>query len=245
MGRGHGRDERLQRIPELGRRSADAAAAKANCARPGFTGGGVALAQYPSGAFDANLRCAPAPVLSSIVVSPATASVVAGGSVRFAAIGYDQSGQPMATQPTMTWSVTGGGIIDSSGRFAAASTAGGPFTVSASSGGVTGSAKVSVTSPPDFSLSVSPASASIARGGTATYTITIAPINGFTGGVTLKASGAPAGSTVTFGTNPTTASSTLTVRASRTGPKGTFTLTVSGTSGALVHSATARLKLTK
>jgi hypothetical protein len=223
----------------------DAAAASANCAGPGFTGGAVALAQYVTGGFDADVSCVPAPVLSSIVVSPATASVAAGGSVRFGATGYDQSGQPMATQPTMTWSVSGGGTIDSSGRFTAGSTAGGPFTVSASSGSVTGTAKVSVTAPPDFSLSVSPPSVAIARGGTATYTFTIAPINGFTGSVTLTASGTPAGSTVTFGTNPTTGSSTLTVRASRTGPKGNFTLTITGSSGTLVHTATATLKLTK
>ena len=31
--------------------------AQANCMRPGFTGGRVALAQYPSGGFDADFRC--------------------------------------------------------------------------------------------------------------------------------------------------------------------------------------------
>jgi hypothetical protein len=223
----------------------DAAGANANCPGPGFTGGGVALAQYVTGGFDADLSCAPAPVLSSIVVSPATASVVAGGSVRFGATGYDQSGQPMSTQPTLTWSVSGGGTIDSTGRFTAGSTAGGPFTVSASSGNVTGTAKVSVTAPPDFSLSVNPPSVSIARGGTATYAVTISPINGFTGGVALTLGGAPAGSTITFGTNPATASSTVTVRTSRNGPKGAFTLTITGTGGTLAHTATATLKLTK
>ncbi len=40
--------------------AADAAGASASCAGPGFTGGGVALAQYQSGGFDANVRC-PAP----------------------------------------------------------------------------------------------------------------------------------------------------------------------------------------
>ncbi len=222
----------------------DAADANANCADPGFTGGGVALAQYVTGGFDADLDCSPAPVLTSIVVLPATASVVAGGSVRFGATGYDQSGKPMATQPAMTWTVTGGGSFDSSGQFSA-TTAGGPFTVSASSGGVAGTAKITVTAPPDFSLSVGPSSVAIARGGTATYTVTIAAINGFSGSVGLIASGAPAGSTVAFGPNPATGSSTLIVRTSRTGPKGTFILTIAGTSGTLVHTATATLKLTK
>lgn len=45
----------------------DAAGASANCAGPGFTGGGVALAQYQSGGFDANVRCpAPAAVSSNL-----------------------------------------------------------------------------------------------------------------------------------------------------------------------------------
>ena len=39
--------------------ASDAAGANANCAGPGFTGGGVALAQYVSGGFDADVRCSP------------------------------------------------------------------------------------------------------------------------------------------------------------------------------------------
>lgn len=42
----------------------DAAGANANCAGLGFTGGGVALAQYQSDGFDANVRC-PAPATLS------------------------------------------------------------------------------------------------------------------------------------------------------------------------------------
>ena len=37
----------------------DAAGASANCAGSGFTGGGVELAQYQSGGFDADIRCSP------------------------------------------------------------------------------------------------------------------------------------------------------------------------------------------
>ena len=224
--------------------AADAAGASANCSGPGFTGGSVTLAQYSSAGFDANLRCPAPPVFTSIVVSPGTTSVATGGSVQFAATGYDQLGQPMITQPTLSWSVSGGGTVDAGGRFTAGSTAGGPYTVTASSGSVTGTASVAITSvSPDFSVSVGPALITIGRGGTATYTVRITPIGGFTSGVTLRASGAPAGSTVTFGTNPTGSSSTLTVRASRTGSRGTFTLTVTGTSGTLVRSAKATLRI--
>jgi hypothetical protein len=227
--------------------AADVAGATANCAGPGFTGGGVAFAQYPSGGFDADLRCQPAAsVLTSIVVSPATASVATGGSVQFGATAYDQFGQPMTAQPTVSWSAGGGGTIDASGRFTAGPAAGGPFTVTASNGGVTGAASVTVTgAPPDFSLSVSPTLVTIGRGGTATYTVRIAPINGFTGSVKLSVSGAPTGSTVTFGTSPAGSSSTFTVRTSTSGPKGTFTLRVTGTSATLVRSATTTLRVTR
>jgi hypothetical protein len=223
--------------------AADAADASANCGGLGFTGGGVALAQYPSDGFDANLRCSP--VLTSILVSPATVSVQAGGSVQFGASGHDQYGQTLSPQSAFSWSVSGGGTVDASGRFTAGSTAGGPFTVTASGGGVTGTAHVTVTSAPDFSVSMSPTLVTIGRGGTATYTVTIAPIGGFAGSVALAASGAPAGATVVYGTNPTGGSSTLRVKSSRTGPKGTFTLTVTGSSGTLVRTTTATLKVTK
>ena len=77
--------------------------------------------------------------------------------------------------------------------------------MTASSGGVTGTASVTVTSTPaDFSLSVSPTSQSVKRGGTATYTVTISPTNGFTGSVTLSLTGQPSGATVTFTPNPAT-----------------------------------------
>jgi len=227
--------------------AADATGAAANCAGLGFTGGGVTLAQYPSGGFDTDLRCSTAtPVLSTITVAPASASVQTGKTQQFTATGLDQFGQPLTPQPAFTWSVSGGGTISASGSFTAGTTTSGPFTVTATSGSVTGTASITVTSvSPDFSLSVDPTLVTIGRGGTATYTVRIAPIDGFTGGVTLRASGIPTGSTVTFGTNPTVNSSTLTVRTSRAGPKGTFTLTVTGTSGTLIRTATATLKITK
>lgn len=228
--------------------AADAAGARANCVGPGFTGGGVTLAQYPSGGFDGDLRCSTAaPVLTTISVSPATASVATGGSVQFGATGLDQFGQPMSPQPTFTWSVGGGGgTISAAGLFTAGSTAGGPFTVTATSGSVSGSASVMVTGlSADFSLSVSPASVSVRRGSTATYMVTVTPSNGFSGSVILSLSGQPSGSTVTFTPTATTSTSTLKVKTSSSGPRGPFTLTITGKSGSLTHTATTRLSVRK
>jgi hypothetical protein len=94
---------------------------------------------------------------------------------------------------------------------------------------------------PDFSLSASPASLTITQGTSGTSTITVTPLNGFTGSVTLSASGLPAGVTAGFGTNPTTGSSVLTLTASSTATTGTSTVTVTGTSGTLTHTTTISL----
>jgi len=97
--------------------------------------------------------------------------------------------------------------------------------------------------PPDFALSVSPTSRTVnAPGGTATYTVTIAPINGFTDPVTLSVSGNPSGTTASFSPNPATSFSTLSVVVPGSTPKGTYTLTITGVSGALTHTATASLR---
>ncbi len=186
------------------------------------------------------------PVLTTITVAPSSASVQTGGTQQFTATGFDQFGNPMSPQPTFTWSVSGGGTINSSGLFTAGSTAGGPFTVTAASGTVSGTASVTVTSvPPDFSLSVSPTSQSVKRGRTASYNVTITPVNGFVGSVALSLTGQPSGASVLFTTNPATTSSTLQVTPSATGPRGTFTLTITGKSGSLTHTTTATLTVTR
>jgi uncharacterized membrane protein len=97
---------------------------------------------------------------------------------------------------------------------------------------------------PDFSLSASPASVSVAQGGSGTSTITVNPVGGFTGSVNLSASGLPAGVTATFDTNPTTSTSVLTLTASSTAATGTSTVTITGTSGSLSHTTTVTLTVT-
>jgi hypothetical protein len=143
------------------------------------------------------------PVLTSITVAPASASVQTGGTQQFTATGLDQFGQPLNPQPTFTWSVSGGGTINASGLFTAGATAGGPFTVNAASGGVTpGTASVTVTSPPVLtSITVAPSSASVQTGGTQQFNATgldqfgqpMSPQPTFTwsvnGGGTISASG--------------------------------------------------------
>jgi kumamolisin len=92
-----------------------------------------------------------------------------------------------------------------------------------------------------FTLSDSPSSLSITQGSSGTSTITVTDVNGFTGSVTLAASGLPSGVTAAFGTNPTTGSSVLTLTASSTATTGTSTVTITGTSGSLTATTTLAL----
>ncbi len=94
---------------------------------------------------------------------------------------------------------------------------------------------------PSFTLSDSPGSLSITQGSSGTSTITVNDTGGFTGSVTLAASGLPSGVTAAFGTNPTTGTSVLTLTASSTATTGTATVTITGTSGSLTATTTIAL----
>jgi Bacterial Ig-like domain (group 2) len=225
--------------------AADAAGATANCVGPGFTGGGVTLAQYASGGFDADLRCSTAtPVLTRVTVAPTNALVQTGGTQQFTATGYDQNTNPMSPPPSFMWSVSGGGSINGSGLFTA-NAVGTNYTVTAISGSLSGTASVTVTATEaNFSITASPSSQSARQGNAASYTVTITPIGTLNGAVTLSVGGLPRGSTATFTPNPATATSTLKVQ-TVTGVRGTFTLTITGTSGSLGHTVNVTLTVTK
>src|SRR5437899_343513 len=95
---------------------------------------------------------------------------------------------------------------------------------------------------PDFALSAAPASRTVTQGGSTTYTVNITPSGGFTGAVSLTATGLPAGATGTFNSNPATAnSSTLTVTTAATTATGSFVLTITGVSGALSRTTSVTL----
>ena len=215
----------------------------------GATAGGPFTVTAASGAVSgtATVTVTIVPVLTSITVTPASASVQSGGTQQFTATALDQFGQPISPQPLFSWSRSGGGTISASGLFTAGATAGGPFTVTATSGSVFGTASVTVTSAPaDFTLSVTPTGQSIQRGRTATYTVAIAPTNGFSGQVTFSLAGQPAGSTVTFSPTPAgSTTSTLTVATLSNTARRTYNLTITGVSGGLTRTTTATLTITR
>jgi len=120
------------------------------------------------------------------------------------------------------------------------------LTITGTSGTLTHSTTVTLVVTgvnPDFTISATPASSTVTRGSSTTYTVTVGSLNGFAGAVSFSVTGLPARATATF--NPTSVtgsgSSTLTVTTGRRTPLGTFTLTITGTSGSLTHSTTVTL----
>lgn len=100
---------------------------------------------------------------------------------------------------------------------------------------------------PDFTIGASPSSVTVSQGSNATSTITVTSVSGFSSATTLSASGLPSGVTTAFNPNPVTppsggnVTSLLTFTASPTATLGTSTVTVTGTSGTLSHSANITL----
>jgi len=85
---------------------------------------------------------------TGLVLSPAAASLSIGTTQLFTGTITDQFDDPLTTQPSsLVWSASGGGTVNTSGDFTATQ-AGGPFIVSASNGGLSGFASVTVLRTP-------------------------------------------------------------------------------------------------
>ena len=99
---------------------------------------------------------------------------------------------------------------------------------------------------PGFSLSASPASVTVAQGGSGTSTITSSVTGGFNAAVSLSATGQPTG--VTVGFNPTSitgnGTSTMTMTVAASTVAGTYSITVTGTSGSTTETTTVSLTVT-
>ena len=104
-----------------------------------------------------------------------------------------------------------------------------------------------ITVGPNFIVSSSPSSLTLHTGSSNSSRIIVSSINGFSGSVSLAASVSPSGSTASLNITSVSlvsggnASSTLTV--SSTNP-GTYSVNVTGTSGANVHTTTITVRVT-
>jgi len=127
------------------------------------------------------------------------------------------------------------------------------YTVAAVNVAGTGPQSNELTATPqaaDFTVSASPASGSVARGGTTTFTVTATPSGGFGGLVSLSANANPKAKGTTFSFNPQTlnvpagTTSTFTVRTNKGTARGTYTITITASGGGLTRTTTVTLVVT-
>lgn len=145
------------------------------------------------------------------------------------------------------------------GSSCAISVAFSPVAIGAASGSLTvtdagGKTYISMLSGTgvDFAISASPGSVTVVRGSSATYMVSLTPVGGsFGSSISFSCAGLPTGSTCSFsppsavpGTGGTI--SVMTVPTNQpTTPTGTFTITITGQSGALSHSTQVKLTVNK
>lgn len=117
-----------------------------------------------------------------------------------------------------------------------------PLTITATSGNLTHSTQVTLVVA-DFSISVSPSGQTVRRRSSTTYSITVAPVGPFSSNVAFSVTGLPARISSSFNPTSVTGSgtSTLTISAKPNAPTGTYALTVTGSGGGTIHSASVTL----
>jgi hypothetical protein len=178
---------------------------------------------------------------STINISPANGF---NGSVNFSVTAGLPSGvtatfspNPATGSSTLSFTASGTAVLGTVS-----------LTITGTSGSLTHTTSVSLTvnaapPTPDFSLSASPTSLTIAQGGAGGIsTITVNALNGFSGSVGFTVTSVlPSGVSAGFNPNPATSSSMLKLSASGTAATGTVTVTVTGSSGALTHTVSISL----
>lgn len=112
------------------------------------------------------------PSLSSIVVSPAATSIAWGATQQYSAIGYDQFGVALASQPTFAWAVTGSGNSITSAGLLTADAFVGAYSVSAQSGSVVGQTPVTITAAAPQLVSAQVGDGSAQRSTVSSVTVT-------------------------------------------------------------------------
>ena len=129
------------------------------------------------------------------------------------------------------------------------------FTISATGGAasdgfprapINGIQIVPLTPTPAFTVSAAPSSQTVSPGGGTSYSVSTSAVNGFTGSIGLSVSGLPANATGTFSPTPVNvgSGSTLTITTASNTPPGSYSLTITGTSGSLTSTTNVTLNVT-
>jgi hypothetical protein len=173
----------------------------------------------------------PPPTLTSISVTPTSASIAAGATQAFTATGHFSDGSTQNLTSTAMWesSSTAVAMIGANTGFATA-VGTGSTNITATQNRVHSNMAVLTVTASDFSLSAAnggSTSVIVTAGQVATFNLQVNPSGGFTGSVTLTCSGAPTQATCTV--------SPATVNAASAAP---FKVTVTTTARALAAAVT-------
>jgi PKD repeat protein len=172
-----------------------------------------------------------------------TATVTGGsgfsGAVAFSVNGLPAGASPIFNPATVTGSGSTGLMVTTSSTTPAGSYT---LTIRGTSGTVTHTATVTlvVSVVGDFSIAATPLSQNVQNGSNGNYAVTITPTpnSGFTSTVSLSVGTLPKFVTASFSSTSITQSgtSTLLLGTKKQTKPGTYTVTVTGTCGTLVHS---------
>ncbi|MCP4157259.1 MAG: hypothetical protein GY757_56635, partial [bacterium] len=195
----------------------------------------------------------------TIAAAPASRNVVQGSSVDYivtltAVGGFDEnvdlsvtglpanatgtfSPDPAAVSGTSTLTVTTTGATPVGSYNLSITGSGGDETHSTP---VTLVVETDGGNPPDYTIEATPGQQSVTPGEKTNFTVTLTPVNGFTGAVDLKLYGLPAGAESTIQPNPVTVAgttqSTIKITATAETPAGTYALNLAANGNGIAHS---------
>jgi subtilase family serine protease len=210
----------------------------------------------PNGALLINALTGPAGPDFTLSPSPNTVSVTQGSQVTTTitinpedgfsgSVTFSASGLPSGVTASFSPNPASGSTVLTLTASDSATVGATAFTITGTSGSLTNTTIVGLTVNQlvqSFTLSASPNAVTIAKGGASgASTVTITPVNGFSGSVSFAATGLPRGVTASFSPNPATSTSVLTLTASKSATAGTTTVTITGTSGSLKATTTISL----
>ena len=169
-------------------------------------------------------------------ISLSTSGVPSGTTVSFSLATIPAPGSGTSTMTIVVGAGTAAGTY--------------PVTVTGSGGGIQQSTTLSltVTASANFSISASPASLSVMQGMQGASTLTTTVSNGFSNAISLSASGAPSGTTITFNPAsipaPGSGTSVMTITVGSSTHMGTYPITITATGGSIHQTVTVTLTVT-
>ena len=220
------------------------------------SGTSVITATYGGQAATANLTVTGA-TLSTITVAPLTSTIAIGGTQTFVATGNYSDGTSANISSTVTWTSGNLAVATIVSTGVATGVSAGPAAITATLGGQSGLANLTVTTATLSSISVAPLAATVVIGGTQTFVATGNYSDGTSANISSTvlwassditlatvvspgvATGVKAGSpTITATLSGKSGSATLTVSPAAAGPKGPATVNLGTASNYVILAKT-------